>query len=154
MKKIEIVPPEGYEIDKDKSTFECIVFKEVAKLPMTWEEIMKSGKKYASYFPRYDGLPVKQIMLEEANIHLNVNTEQQAKKVIALAKLFIIMDEYNKREVRKSFYSIPIASLGKVKILIIQSYTIEAFPIYFHSEELFNEAYKHNKEIFDTFYLL
>lgn len=31
-KEIKIVPPEGYEIDKEHSTFECIKFKEKAKL--------------------------------------------------------------------------------------------------------------------------
>lgn len=29
MKQIEINPPEGYEIDKENSTFECIKFKKV-----------------------------------------------------------------------------------------------------------------------------
>ena len=41
-KKLKINIPEGYEIDKEKSTFEEIVFKKVedplAKLPKTWEE--------------------------------------------------------------------------------------------------------------------
>lgn len=31
--------PEGYEIDKDKSTFEQIVFKAVDKLPRKWEDL-------------------------------------------------------------------------------------------------------------------
>jgi hypothetical protein len=35
-----IIPPYGFEIDKDKSTFEKIVFKEIQnKLPMSVEEI-------------------------------------------------------------------------------------------------------------------
>ena len=39
-KKLKINIPEGYEIDRDNSTFEEIVFKKVedplAKLPKTW----------------------------------------------------------------------------------------------------------------------
>lgn len=36
MKEINITPPEGYEIDKDKSTFEKIVFKKVEfKFPLS-----------------------------------------------------------------------------------------------------------------------
>lgn len=30
-KEIKIIPPEGYEIDKERSTFEKIVFKEIKK---------------------------------------------------------------------------------------------------------------------------
>ena len=35
--KVEI--PEGYIIDKDKSTFQRIVFKKIEELPKTWEEL-------------------------------------------------------------------------------------------------------------------
>lgn len=31
MKQITITPPQGYEVDKEKSTFETIVFKEIEK---------------------------------------------------------------------------------------------------------------------------
>lgn len=38
-KEIKINPPEGFEIDKENSTFECIKFKPIKKeLPKTWEE--------------------------------------------------------------------------------------------------------------------
>ena len=40
MKTLKIEVPEGYEIDKEKSTFENIVFKEVdKKLPMSIEDL-------------------------------------------------------------------------------------------------------------------
>ena len=39
MKEIKIEVPEGYEIDKENSTFEIIKFKEKSKLPMSWEEL-------------------------------------------------------------------------------------------------------------------
>lgn len=37
-KEIKITPPEGYEIDKENSTFECIKFK---KKSLTYEDIAK-----------------------------------------------------------------------------------------------------------------
>jgi len=138
MKKIEIITPEGYEVDKDKSTFECIVFKEVDKPPMTWEEILHNS--VGLYYPQ-------QIYNSK---NLRVNTEQQAKKVIALAKLFIIMDEYNKRKVRGINLCIPINTEVGITYYYSNNY---ASPIYFHSKELFEEAYKYNTEIFNTFYL-
>ena len=40
MKNLTITPPSGYEIDKEQSTFENIVFKPLKKaLPKTWEEL-------------------------------------------------------------------------------------------------------------------
>ena len=46
MKEIElkIDIPEGYEIDKEKSTFEKIVFKEKCTYPKSWEEFCKNNK--------------------------------------------------------------------------------------------------------------
>lgn len=48
-KKLKINIPEGYEIDKEKSTFEEIVFKKVedpfTKLPKNWEEYCECTKK-------------------------------------------------------------------------------------------------------------
>ena len=39
MKELNIQVPEGYEVDKEKSTFEKIIFKKIEnKLPKTWEE--------------------------------------------------------------------------------------------------------------------
>lgn len=39
-KELKITPPEGYEIDREKSTFEHIVFKEVSKkFPSKWEDL-------------------------------------------------------------------------------------------------------------------
>ena len=38
-KELKIVPPEGYEVDKEHSTFECVRFKPIKPpLPTTWEE--------------------------------------------------------------------------------------------------------------------
>ena len=39
-KTLKITPPEGYEVDKEKSTFSEIIFKKIEpNLPMSWEEL-------------------------------------------------------------------------------------------------------------------
>ena len=38
IKELKIEVPQGYEIDKQKSTFEKIVFKKIPENPKTWEE--------------------------------------------------------------------------------------------------------------------
>jgi hypothetical protein len=41
--EMKIIPPEGYEVDKENSTFECIKFKPIKPpLPTTWEEFCKT----------------------------------------------------------------------------------------------------------------
>ena len=43
-KEIKIEVPQGYVIDKEKSTFEKIVFKKIDNRPKTWEEYCKLTK--------------------------------------------------------------------------------------------------------------
>lgn len=43
-KEVKIEIPEGYEIDKEKSTFEKIVFKKKNDKPRSWEEYCKNHK--------------------------------------------------------------------------------------------------------------
>lgn len=42
-KELKIVPPEGYEIDRDNSTLERIIFKKKDDKPRTWEEFCERG---------------------------------------------------------------------------------------------------------------
>ena len=52
-KTIKITPPEGYEVDKEKSTFSEIVFKKLEpNLPMSWEEL----KEVKGYFIHQNGI--------------------------------------------------------------------------------------------------
>lgn len=44
MKELKIQIPEGYEIDKEKSTFEKIVFKPIDNKPRSWEEYCRNFK--------------------------------------------------------------------------------------------------------------
>ena len=51
MKNLTITPPEGYEIDKEQSTFENIVFKPVPKtvsLPKTWRDLKTISGYYVN----------------------------------------------------------------------------------------------------------
>ena len=43
-KELKIDIPEGYEIDKENSTFERIVFKKKCTYPKSWEEFCKNSK--------------------------------------------------------------------------------------------------------------
>ncbi len=98
MKSVKIEVPQGYEIDKEKSTFENIVFKEVKKeLPKTWEELGQIKGHY---------IGVRSEMSQSCGIYTtgkfhtayqNKNvfaTKEQAEASLALAQLSQLREVY------------------------------------------------------------
>ena len=96
-KKLKINIPEGYEIDKEKSTFEEIVFKKVedplAKLPKTWEEYCKQTEGYVSYFWSSSDSIIKSWFEGGYNEFM---TEKRVKQYVALGKLLQLRDYWVK----------------------------------------------------------
>lgn len=94
-KEINISIPEGYEIDKEKSTFTKIVFKKIDnKLPMSFEEvkipycwvigntIISKTTYNGHYTGKSFGMPI-------------YTTEKYAKAFWALSKLIWLRDAWN-----------------------------------------------------------
>lgn len=80
-KVLKIEVPEGYEIDRDKSTFDKIVFK--SKEELTYEQIAEK---------LFDGPCVRICMIDESYIAgvcsaSPCTSEKQAKKLLAINKL-------------------------------------------------------------------
>ena len=92
-KKLKINIPEGYEIDREKSTFEEIVFKKIedplAKLPKTWEEYCKQTEGYVSYFFSSPKSIIKSWFEGSYNEFI---TEERVKQFVALGKLLQLRD--------------------------------------------------------------
>jgi hypothetical protein len=93
MKDLKINAPKGYEIDKEKSTFENIVFKESNVLPSSWEELGEYIDGYSVYHR------TSSIVINFREIVSNYNknifkTEEQAEASIALAQLSQLRDVY------------------------------------------------------------
>jgi hypothetical protein len=92
-KEIKITVPEGYEIDKENSTFECIKFK---KKGLTYEdvaeELFKGRKTYfigaladiSCYIPSYN--------TRQAN---NAISEKQLQRLLAINKLMNVAEYLN-----------------------------------------------------------
>lgn len=93
-KKLKINIPEGYEIDREKSTFEEIIFKKVedplAKLPKTWEEYCKRTKGYTSYY----GYSINGNTYETKfdGFYNEFFTKERVKQYVALGKLLQLRD--------------------------------------------------------------
>lgn len=92
MKTLKIEIPQGYEIDKEKSTFESIVFKEIKKrLPKTWEELDRVQGYYIQSNSR-----VNQSSVSATDENTNVfATKEQAEAAVAMAQLSQLMKVYN-----------------------------------------------------------
>ena len=93
MKTLKIDVPEGYEIDKEQSTFEYIVFKEIKKeLPKGWEEI----ENLQGFFVDYSSVIMESADdVEKTEDNRNIfATKDQAKASIALAQLSQLREVY------------------------------------------------------------
>ena len=91
-KEIKITPPDGFEIDKENSTFECIKFKKIGRLPKSWEEL---GTIEGWYI---DGGIVEEAGKAESMTQEYKDvfpTKELAEASLALAQLTQLRDRYN-----------------------------------------------------------
>lgn len=92
MKTMKINVPDGYEIDKEKSTFEEIVFKKIDTKPRSWEEFCENypvknevyinGTSYI--FHRTDGEERERNKTYDKNLLPSI---EYAKAILALCQL-------------------------------------------------------------------
>lgn len=90
-KEIKINIPEGYEVDKENSTFECIKFKKKHKIN-TWKDL----KFIQGYFIESDSTIEKlEEVMEKSYKDMNVFAyEKYAKAALALAQISQLMPYY------------------------------------------------------------
>ena len=95
-KSLKINIPEGYEIDREKSTFEEIVFKKVedpfSKLPKTWEEYCKQTVGCKSYFHTRYPEPCIRESPSFDGVYCEFSTEKRVKQYVALGRLLQLRD--------------------------------------------------------------
>lgn len=92
-KELKIEPPEGCEIDKEKSTFENIVFKKVKKeLPKSWEGLMGVSGFYVSSDSKVEVFKGCFAKEETKNVF---PTRKEAEACLALSQLCQLRDRYN-----------------------------------------------------------
>lgn len=95
MKEFKIQIPEGYEIDRENSTFKCIKFKPIENI--TYEEIARNvniaenGYYYIDSFGHVC-LTKKDFGYQKSN---NSYSKEQLKRILALNQLLNIAEYYN-----------------------------------------------------------
>lgn len=91
-KEIKITVPEGYEIDEENSTFECIKFKK----QLTYNNIVKELFKKNCFFVTYDGTVGYLNDIGVAQNHPNnCTSKRQAEKLLAINKLMNVAKYLN-----------------------------------------------------------
>lgn len=88
-KELKVEIPQGYEIDKQKSTFEKIVFKKIPENPKTWEEYCKQTKGRTSYF--WNSLETIHGTIFDG-FYNEFSTKERTKQFVALGKLLQLRD--------------------------------------------------------------
>jgi len=94
MKDLKITALKGYEIDKDNSTFENIVFKEIKKLPKTWEELGAIDGFFVGTSSKIYEAPSFGDSKSEVTDKNIFKTKEQARASLALAQLSQLRDVY------------------------------------------------------------
>ena len=134
-KEVKIDIPEGYEIDKENSTFSCIKFKKKVKKVNTWKDI-----KYMQGSVIHGDSTIHDVsMCVRENVDKNIFfSEKYAKSALALAQISQLMIFYGGEITNEEWsndewkYSISINNKGIINnISIVHIKEIIAF----HTEE-------------------
>lgn len=92
-KELKIEIPDGYEIDRENSTFEKIVFKKIeSKLPKSWEEL-KIISGY--YLDSWGDICECEVKLDTISDNRNIfPTKEEAEAALALSQLLQWRNKY------------------------------------------------------------
>lgn len=93
-KEMKIQVPEGYEIDREKSTFDSIVFKKIEEkaLPKSWEGLLGVSGCYVDSNSKVDVFKGCFAKEETKNVF---PTRAEAEACLALSQLCQLRDRYN-----------------------------------------------------------
>lgn len=127
-KELKIIPPIGYEIDKQKSTFEKIIFKKIPETPMTWEEYRSLMKGKTVYYNYCNNIIVRSFH----DAHDMFATKERAEQFIALGKLLQLRDYWV-----KGYDEFKFALFGtKVSIIICENVGFSSYSLTFPTKEM------------------
>ena len=147
MKELKIEVPQGYEIDKENSTFECIKFKKKQEIK-TWDDLCEHGSsKNGGFFIRpygnIDPIDVDgRLSNGERGVFL---TEKEAKSARAAAMISQLMPYYGGAITDEEWSNACVNKFtirrvgGLVKFgLTMEEYSFLAFKTHEYRESFYN----------------
>ena len=94
MKELKIEVPQGYEIDKESSTFECIKFKPIRYIKTT-EDLIETDGRITGYWINDDAKICESYSLYYRKYNKDVFlSEKEAKSALAMAQISQLMPYY------------------------------------------------------------
>lgn len=147
-KEVKIQVPEGYEIDKENSTFELIKFKPIKKV-LTYEDVAEElFKDKKGYYTNKFGTILPDVLYDSQYLYINnCTSEKQVQKLLAINKLMNVarylngdwQPNWGNNDGHEYKYYLFIDYPGnKIEIAYIVSCCSDG--IYFKSEELAQQA--------------
>lgn len=116
-KEMKIVPPEGYEIDKENSTFECVKFKPI-EIAKTYKEV--EDKLFLDvnkeYFINAQSSDKNSIFNQTCVQCVKCCSDKQLAKIIAIAKMMNVAKYLNDSATEYCSYYIYIDKSDKIGI--------------------------------------
>lgn len=157
-KEIKITPPEGFEIDNENSTFECIRFKPAQKKKRWRDDI---DRFVSGYYIDSDS-KIRKIVnrWNLSNAHDTFATQKQAKSALAMARISQIManderfggvitdEEWNNNDIRKY-----VIMRERDYIFPYLYYTFYHF-LAFHTEEQRDTFLEENEDLVRDYLML
>ena len=146
--KIEI--PEGFEIDKDKSSFEKIVFKKKEKQVKTWTDLIEkkipNSSKYINNHSVIQGVVGDKYSRNDKNYFID---EKHAKSALAMAQISQLMPYYGGAITLEEWYnSKPKYIMTRYKKSIhIEITTLSYNFLAFHTQEQIDMFFKYNEQL-------
>lgn len=125
-KEIKVQVPEGYEIDKETSTFELIRFKPIKKF-ITYEDVCgEIFKDDSGYYIADSGDVYPSNIVQCKRNKNNATIKKQLERLLALNQLFNIAQYYNRfRPITSIVYAITYNKIDKTyyvgKLLIMSN---------------------------------
>lgn len=96
-KELKIQAPEGYEVDKENSTFECVKFKPIKK-DITYRDVCKNlFSRDIAYYIDGHGEIRRGCLCNSICDKNNTTTRTQLERLLALNQLLNIATYYNSR---------------------------------------------------------
>ena len=128
-KELKIIPPIGYEIDKQKSTFEKIIFKKIPENPKTWEDYCSLMKGKTVYYTNCNTITVSGF----SDAHDKFVNKKRAEQFIALGKLLQLHDYWLKRSEFKDAIGVFTLSGG---VIVTHEFDIDDYALTFPTQEM------------------
>lgn len=154
MKEFKIEIPEGYEIDKEKSTFENIVFKKKEEVVNCWEDIKCTKGIWINKFSKFIDFNIDPLLYnhdENKNVFLN---KKYAKSALALAQISQLLPYYDSNVDWNNSEAKKYCICKYQDTIIIDTWDYYYQPIAFNTQEEAERFLKHNEQLIKDFYML